>query len=214
MYPYLLILLRWFLLAVVIFAVTVPGGIYLVDRLLPTVYLAKTILQVNLQGNPPGQPAEFQPEFETIQSPLVLNAVIARLDLKTSWSKRIFRTAPGLISDQRALTYLTSLLKVGYKRGSNIINISVTSDDPQEANAVAAEYEARREQMNASAPNHPVIVILSPALPGTVPIRPNRDLSLAVVIVVGCALSFIVPTLVELGLWLSRASRIKQDLAA
>ncbi len=220
MHPYIIILLRWFLVAVAVLTAVVLGGTCLIDRMLPKVYQSTARVQVMLPGNPPKQPTGYQPEFETIQSPIVLNAVITRLDLKETWSRRVFKESEPL-SDSRALAYLISLLSIDYKDGTNMIDISVSSDDPQEAadiaNAVADGYKARREMVLPSQGNAlmdekrgPIIRIISRAVPGTVPIRLNRDLSLAVVIVVGLSLSLIVPTFVELGLWLTRAARVRR----
>jgi len=305
MHPYIIILLRWFLVAVAVLAATVLGGACLIHRLLPKVYQSTARVQVMLPGNPPTQPTEYQPEFETIQSPVVLNAVITRLDLKEAWSRRVFKEAKPL-SDSRALAYLISLLSIDYKDGTNIIDISASSDDPQEAadiaNAVAEGYKARREELiplqgnalmdekrgtsiieiststndgqgtttepldqvvsrlqkiidqdrmaldqvkgtampaNSSQATAyaalqrdyveqqrelqllqmtrhpdgrgPIVTIISRAVPGAVPTRLNRDMSLAIVIVAGFALSFIVPTLLELGRWLARASLVRRE---
>ncbi len=84
-------------------------------------------------------------QYEIIQQKEVLKPVIERFDLTNTWSGD---GAP-LTFDQ-AIGKLKSMLKVNSVRGTNLIEITITSQDREEAaqlvNAVAAAYEDRRLQ--------------------------------------------------------------------
>ena len=145
-----------------IFILTVVSGAYVTEEVLPKIYSATTEIQIiprgvglvedqGLPANAPFDPTAFQAEFEIMQSPKVLTPVINDLGLDKIWAKTVFKTPA--ISAQTALYYLTSLVHIDFKRGTNLIQITASDEDAKEAatiaNQVANEYKQLRDTEEA-----------------------------------------------------------------
>ena len=94
-------------------------------------------------------PTEFQTEYERINSPAVLDPVVAKLNLDTVWAKRIYKSSVDKLPLQDARNYLKGNLTVTFHHGTNLVEIVGHSDVPQEAadiaNAVVESYKSLRE---------------------------------------------------------------------
>ena len=149
---YLTVILRWLLITFVVFVLTILTGNYITDNLLPKVYTATAQIQV-LPHSHAGSfdQISFQKELETMQSPEFLLPVIYDLGLDKAWAKRIDKSGldalppQDALLPQDALAYMNKTLKLDVVRGTNIINITVSSDVPIEAariaNAIADRYK-------------------------------------------------------------------------
>jgi len=147
--------LRWLLVAFAVFILTVPGGAFLTYQILPKIYTATAQIQVRPQSGVSGgaastlDPTAFQAEFEIMQSPDVLLPIIKDLNLDQIWAKRLHKSPPDALPPLDALGYLIKNLRLEEKRGTNIIEISASSEVPREAadiaNAVADHYKTLRD---------------------------------------------------------------------
>jgi len=145
-----------------IFSLTVLSGYYVTTQVLPKVYTASAQIQIRPRGvvDVPGlnnirtdggfDPTTFQAEFEIMQSPDVLTPIITDLGLDKIWAKRVFKSGLDALPLQDALAYMNGILKLDFKRGTNIIEITVSSEVPKEAadiaNALADRYKTMRDQ--------------------------------------------------------------------
>lgn len=153
MNPVLVIILRWLTVTIGITIAALIGGIYFTNKVVPKVYTSQTSILLVPPGSAPSprlaytEPEPFQPEFEFVQSPVVLTQVIADLDLKKKWSQQVFHTSSD-ISDDKALRYLQNHLKIDFQSQTAILTIAMVSTDPQEAadiaNAIADRYRTHR----------------------------------------------------------------------
>jgi len=142
--------LRWLGVAFTVFVLTVLCGAFITYKILPKAYVATAQIQVRPQGSDLSfDPTVFLSEFEIIQSPNVLLPIIKDLGLDKEWARRVFKSKENQLSDQDALAYMGKILKLDFKRGTNIIDITVASDVPKEsadiANAVADRYKTLRD---------------------------------------------------------------------
>jgi uncharacterized protein involved in exopolysaccharide biosynthesis len=84
-----------------------------------------------------------------MQSPDFLLPIITDLALDKAWAKKISTADSDELPDVDALTHMSKILKLAVKPGTNIINITVSSDVPQEAadiaNAIADRYKTLRD---------------------------------------------------------------------
>jgi len=145
-----------------IFALTVISGYYVTNEVLPKVYTATSQIQIRpprvTDISPLGNngstdrtfdPTEFQAEFQIMQSADVLTPVITDLGLDKIWAKREYKSSLDALPPQDALAFLTGHLKLDFSRGTNIINITFSSEVPQEcadvANAIADRYKTKRD---------------------------------------------------------------------
>jgi capsular exopolysaccharide synthesis family protein len=145
-----------------IFILTVISGYYVTNEVLPKKFTATAQIQIlpprvlAIQGETPGSTTEkgfdstnFQAEFQIMQSSDVLMPIITDLQLDKVWAKRVYKSNLEALPPQDALFYMNQILKLDYTRGTNIINITVTSDVPKEcadvANAVSDRYKAMRD---------------------------------------------------------------------
>ncbi len=148
--------LRWFGVAFSIFVLTILGGAYITYQLLPKIYTATAQIQV-LPRELPNQdkpylsfdPITLHTEFEIMQSPLILRPIIKDLNLDKIWAKRVYHSRLDALPPQDALGYMSQILRLDNVRGTNIIEIAVSSQEPKEAaeiaNAVADRYKATRD---------------------------------------------------------------------
>ena len=150
-----------------IFLLTVISGAYVTEEVLPKIYSASTQIEIKPRNDlyvptydisttdHPFDPTAFQAEFEIMQSSKVLSPVISDLELDKRWAKAIYK-APA-ISQQVALNYLNQLVHVDFKKGTDIVVITVSDEDPKEAaeiaNAVAASYKHIRDNEESDRTN-------------------------------------------------------------
>jgi succinoglycan biosynthesis transport protein ExoP len=144
-----------------IFTLTVISGYYVTNEVLPKVYTASAQLQIRPRGvvSVPSlssskteagfDPIAFQAEFEIMKSSDVLLPIITDLQLDKIWAKRVYKSGLEALPPQDALAYMNNILKLDFMRGTNIINITVSSEVPKEcadvANAVADRYKTMRD---------------------------------------------------------------------
>jgi len=151
---FLIALIRWFLVAFAVFTLTLLGGAYVTYAVLPKIYTASAQIQILPQGGVSDRVASapdataFQAEFQIIQSSDVLLPIIKDLNLDHLWAKRLHKTPPDALPPLDALSYLHSVLRLDLRRGTNIIEISVSDEVPAEAaqiaNAVVDRYKTLR----------------------------------------------------------------------
>jgi capsular polysaccharide biosynthesis protein len=204
---YLTVILRWLAITFVVFVLTILIGVYITDNLLPTVYTASAQIQVRPQNDQGFAPTNFQPEFEIMQSADFLLPIITDLGLDKAWATRIFKSKEYQLSSQDALDYMHKILKLDFVRGTNIINITVSSDVPEEAvdivNAIADRYKTLRDAEEDQRES-PVRIISRAEIP-TVPTKPDKSFAFLVMIVVGGLLSVMAASFVEIILLFLRA---------
>ena len=164
---YLVVILRWLLIAIVVFVLTFRAGKYITENWLAKVYTATAQIQILPRG--PGgigpivplkndggfDPIVFLAEFEIMESPELLLPVIYDLGLDKAWAKRVDKSGldalppQDALLPQDALAYMHKILKLDFARGTNIINITVSSEVPKEcadiANAIADRYKTMRD---------------------------------------------------------------------
>ena len=145
-----------------IFGLTVLSGFYVTEEVLPKGYKAVAEIQIHptafnsAQGiGPDGHaedifdPVHFQAEFQIMQSPSVLLPVINDLELDKAWAKRL-KMGVDSLSQEQALGYMKGrVLHLDFTRGTDIVDISASSEVPKEcsdiANAVADRYKSQRD---------------------------------------------------------------------
>jgi polysaccharide biosynthesis transport protein len=144
-----------------IFILTVLSGAYVTEEVLPKIYSAAAQIQIKPRGEEmvtgfdgastdrPFDPVTFQSEFEIMQSQDVLLPIIHDLGLDKTWARTVYKGAVEKLTDQQALGYMNSILKIDFKRGTNILLITAQSTEPKEAaliaNAVADRYKSMRD---------------------------------------------------------------------
>lgn len=198
--------------------------------ILPEVYASTVRIAVEPDARPgSGQLASYDPyflqtEFEVIQSQLVLNPVIEKLDLNAEWGEKY--SAGKTLDAAQTLKILKQRLELRPVRGTKLVAITVYSDDRKEAariaNAVADSYWAYRvaeagKTDAQSQTNPPVhvdkfgtagqkqeelertlpVVIVDRAAPGRKPARPNKPLNITLGAVAGLGLGMFAATLVR-----------------
>ncbi|MEJ0000898.1 MAG: hypothetical protein WDO13_18065 [Verrucomicrobiota bacterium] len=221
---YLTIVVRWLALAAGVFAATLASGIFITDHLLQKGYTATAVLEVSPRSpahgaaQATGAPAtEFHAEFQIIESPEILKAVIDDLDLRQAWAQRVFHGREAQLTSDEALAYLTRVLRVENKRGTNLVKVTAYSDDPHEAaaiaNAIADRYKmvrdldaARLTGPGGGQVQSPVCVVTRAEAPAE-PTKPNKRFYYGVSAAVAGVLSVMVASSVEVILLIVRASR-------
>jgi succinoglycan biosynthesis transport protein ExoP len=145
-----------------IFTLTIVSGVYVTNEVLPKVYTATAQVQLRPREttdiNPVGpdgstergfDPTTFQAEFEIMQSADVLLPIITDLQLDKIWAKREYKSGLDALPPQDALAFMSGHLKLDQQRGTNLINISFSSEVAKEcadvANALADRYKTMRD---------------------------------------------------------------------
>ena len=84
-----------------------------------------------------------------MQSKDILMPVITDLGLDKIWAKRVYKSTFDKLPEQDAMAYMNRIFHPDYKRGTDIIMLTVTGDLPQEcadiANHIADRYKAARD---------------------------------------------------------------------
>ena len=144
-----------------IFALTVLSGYYVTNQVLPKVYSSTSQIQIRPHGqveisgiqnnsvNAQIDMMAFQAEFTIMQSSNVLLPIIQDLQLDKIWAKRVYKSGLEALPPQDALAYMDRILHLDYVKGTNIINITISSEVPREcsdvANALADRYKTMRD---------------------------------------------------------------------
>ncbi len=144
-----------------IFALTVLSGVYVTNQVLPKIYTATSQIQIrphgvveingvqNMRTDAQIDMMAFQAEFTIMQSSNVLLPIIQDLQLDKIWAKRVYKSGLEALPPQDALAYMKRILSLDYVRGTNIININISSEVPKEcsdvANALADRYKTMRD---------------------------------------------------------------------
>jgi len=123
--------------------------------------------------------------FEIIQSQTVLEPIIDKLHLDTVWGKEYNGGKP--LKTDETMQLLKQRMNLSPERNTRLINITVYSEDKNEAariaNAIARSYQNYRikfqpKQMDARIPIFPTVEIVDSAKPGKLPVRPNKTLNI------------------------------------
>ena len=147
--------------AVAIFVfLAVFGTVAIVTFLLPEAYASKARIKVDQSINNPAGPSgqstiAVQPgpdllptEVAILQSDLILDPVIERLDLSEKWRKKY--NMGGKLKTSEIRNLLKRMIEVRPARNTSLIDITVYSDDKSEAaqiaNTVVEVYRAYREK--------------------------------------------------------------------
>ena len=222
---YTTILLRWLSIVAVVFIPTVFAGVYVIDNVLPKLYMASAQIQVqprvaDATGSSPPPAPQLRDEMETLRSPEILLSVIKDLGLDKTWQQQVYELDEDRLPDVDALTRIKTMLRIDLNRGTNIVKISVSSSVPEEAaaiaNAVADRYKALREQSEAllHAPNGPCknpVRILSRAEPPLEPYKPNKPFDYNATVVAAGLLGIMLASFVEIIFLFLRASEAETN---
>ena len=146
----------FFSVAIVVF-LFILGTTIAITFLLPESYSSTTRIKVeqdgdqvanNNLGSTSFDPYFIQTTFEIMQSQVVLSDVIASLDLNEKWGKKFNHGE--LLKTSETMAILRNSMRLTPVRNTQIITITVYSDDPKEAaqiaNAMVASYTAYRIQ--------------------------------------------------------------------
>jgi capsular polysaccharide biosynthesis protein len=212
---YVTVFLRWLLIILIVFVLTVFIGEFITDNLLPKVYTATAEIEITprvrgpmLMPLPPPTTKD-ENEIELMESPDFLLPVINDLGLDMTWARQTSNSREDPLSSADALAYMHKILRIDLVRGTNIINITASSDVPQEAadiaNAVADRYKLRREVETDNPLQEGSVRIISRAEVPEVPTKPNRAFNFIVTIVAAAFLSVMTASFVEIILLFSRA---------
>ena len=144
-----------------IFLLTVISGTYVTEEVLPKGYTASAQMQLIPRGQVESKgfiennthaqfdQVDFQAEFEIMQSPDVLMPIIKELNLDQIWAKRVFKSNLDRLSAIDAVAYMNTVLNIDFRRGTNIIVVTASSEIPEEAaaiaNALVNRYKSMRE---------------------------------------------------------------------
>ncbi len=159
---------------------------------------ARIKLDQSLTSTNAYDPYFIQTEFEIIQSQIVLEPVIARLNLSVEWGKKYFNGET--LKTTQALEILKGRLSLAPVRGTKLIAITVYSDERNEAAGIAnAVAEAYRDY--AAGKNNQVEIV-DRAEPGRYPVKPNKPLNITLSAVAGMVLGGLAAAIV--GLFASR----------
>jgi len=221
---YASVILRWLLVGVATFGLTMSAGYYIVNDVVTKVYTASTLVELPAgdlatptDSNP--APVALQPEFETtMMSPELLLAVIKDLGLERRWASRLSNSDQDELPDVDALTRIERLVKVQIKRDTNLVEITAASDVPEEAaniaNAVANRYQSIRDlhmhDSLSAAIQGPVRILQRASIP-TVPTKPNRGVDFVITFVTACVLSLLVASFVEMIMLFIRAGEREES---
>jgi capsular polysaccharide biosynthesis protein len=227
---YLVICTRWLAVAALVYTLTIAAGGFVTGHLLKKIYRATVVLEVETPPNDdasrgtwfssPKQTA-MQEELAVIDSPAVLEPVVAKLDLTDAWTARFHRESDPLTTDE-ALRRLQGMVRAEFPVGSDLADLSVASDNPREAagiaNAVAVSYALARQNPPSSplyigAAGRPVRILEPAQVPG-LPAWPNREFCSAVTTVTAVALGVMMATCVEVVLLIIRAEQAQRALEA
>ena len=143
-----MVIARGVVIALAVFFGASSLGKYIIDQM-PTVFRATSQVEVlPLAGQDVGA-LDTAAELEIVRSPLVLQPVIDDLGLTGTWAKRIFGVEPRQLATGEVLGYMNRILTVKFHGGTNLMEITASSNLPEEAaaiaNAVMRSYKSKRD---------------------------------------------------------------------
>jgi uncharacterized protein involved in exopolysaccharide biosynthesis len=225
---YLTVFLRWIMVAFGVFALTVLAGSYLINSVFTRVYTATAEMQVKASrtGGSPGKVADGNPlssddfasDLAVFRSNDFLLAVVNDLSLDKTWSKRSLKAPGDALSPNEAVARLQKRLEFKLIEGTDIIGVTASSDEGQEAadiaNAVVEQYKALRDaeegqindQEGASMQQQSPVRIVSRAVVPTAPSSPDKKLDFIITLGAGLFLGIMAASFAEVILLLARAS--------
>jgi capsular polysaccharide biosynthesis protein len=218
---YLSVLARWCCITFVVFGITLWTGKYITENVLPKTYEATAKIQVGSERitelpelNPAEPPSPLiQAEFAIMESRDILLPVIHDLGLDQAWAKRVPHSGEEKLSDSDALAEMGKILKLDYTRGTNIIDLTVSSDNPIEtariANAIADRYKAKRDVEQPPSPGDPkegYVRILTRPITPAYPSKPNNPLYFIATVGIAALVSLVAGCFVEVILLICRAA--------
>ena len=146
-------------------------------------------------------PYFLQTEFEVFQSQMILEPVIAKLNLNVEWGKKYFNGET--LKTTESLQILKARLSLDTIRGTKLVAVTIYSDDRNEAailaNTIAEAYKQYSAEKNYS-PD--AVQIIDRAEPGKFPVRPNKTLNITLGAGAGIVLGAMAAAIV--GLFASR----------
>lgn len=158
----------------------------------------------------------MQVQSLNIRSHATLSKVSQALDLPAVWGKKYNNGQP--LTESEVEHMLLTRLEVFPVRNSDIIEISAYSETPEEAaqiaNKVAVSYrEARSGQVKSSGttPIERSVVIIDPAVPQGIAVRPNKPLNTVLGAMMGILVGLFVGTI---GAGLIAAARKNRALSS
>jgi capsular polysaccharide biosynthesis protein len=155
-----------------------------VTFILPESYASTA--RVSVDADPSG-------ECKVIQSEAVLGQVIDKLDLRTVWGRKY--NGGNNLNITNAIQLLKKRMEVLPERNNNLIDITIFSEDKNEAAQIANAIAdvCRNQSPSADNPGTPApkIEIVDRAKPGAAPVRPNKPLNISVGVLAGIVLGFI-----------------------
>jgi len=193
----------------------VLGYSIVVAFLLPETYASTARIKVEQDVDISAKLSAYDPQFlqktlEIIQSQIVLDPVIEKLNLNAAWGRKYF--ARQTLKSAETLEILRGRISLWPIPNTKLISITTYSDDKYEAaqiaNAIAESYrdyqvksraelaakevealpagqEKQAAQLEAQKPKPMLVQITDRAEPGRAPVRPNKTLNIIVGIVVG-----------------------------
>ncbi|HEY5345959.1 MAG TPA: GNVR domain-containing protein [Verrucomicrobiae bacterium] len=153
---------------------------------------ARIKLDQSLTSTNTYDPYFIQTEFEVIQSQVVLEPTIAKLNLNVEWGKKYFNGET--LKTSEALEILKGRLSLAPVRGTKLIAITVYSDDRREAAAVANAVAEAYQDYSAGKNNK--VEIIDRAEPGQFPVKPNKPLNIILGAVAGIFLGALAAAIV------------------
>lgn len=136
-------------------------------------------------------------EFEILQSQAVLGPVIDKLNLDVEWGKKYNGNVP--LKTEDTMLLLRKRMNLTPERNTNVIDITVYSEDRNEAaqiaNAIADSYNEYHHPVasdNSMAASTPKTEMIERATPGHAPVRPNKPLNITLGALVGILLGSII----------------------
>jgi capsular polysaccharide biosynthesis protein len=185
----------------------VVGASVLITLLLPEVYAGSARIKVelvafteqNLATSPSYSnydPYLIQTEFEVIQSEVILDKVIEKLNLNETYGKKFNAGSKLKTAESRML--LKRQIELRPVRNTTLIEIRAYSDDKKEAASIANKvaevyHQYRADQfrelmaVNAKQSMGTKVQIIDRAEPGIKPVRPNRPLNIFIGMIIGTA---------------------------
>ena len=160
-----------------------------VTFILPESYASTARVRVEIAATNMG-PFFIQTQVEVIRSELVLSNAVKKLNLNELWGKKYF--AGETLKTTESMKILMDRLSLAPARNSEIIAITIYSDDRREAatiaNTVAGEYQNYCLEKPKTEVGNPVVTIIDAAVPASRPSKPNKPLNLAMGAVAGVLL--------------------------
>jgi capsular polysaccharide biosynthesis protein len=129
-------------------------------------------------------------EIEVIRSKVVLEKVVAELDLNTLWGRKYAGGTP--LKSAETILLLKHRLEVRSMPNTGILEVRAFDEDPTEAAAIANAVCGAYHDFRTNAPILVRVENLEPAEPGNAPVRPNVPFNLIIGTLVGIVMGLLV----------------------